>query len=320
MRAGPALVVVLVLLQPAVSAGTPAAVRRYEVNGQPLALTCSGAGTPTVVLDAGLGDDHTEWTEVQAGVSRFTRVCAWDRPGRGESAPRRGRGATTADEVVADLHGLLARAGVRPPYVLVGHSTGGADMRLYQLRHPRDVAGLVLVDSTPESELLAGPEPTVGGGERLDFTTAARAILGSGWLGRLPLVVIERGQDTDEAWQSQQALLSERSTEAVLAVASGSDHAIPLRRPALVAAAIGSVVAGVRTGAPLPRCPSAISAAGGRCLRPGTLPSGGPLSVTRGQLALGLGLAALLGLVLGGLANALWRRRRTGRGGERGGP
>jgi predicted alpha/beta hydrolase family esterase len=311
--AAPALVVALALLRPAVSSGAPAALRRYDVSGERLALTCSGAGAPTAVLDAGLGDDHGEWTAVQADASRFTRVCAWDRPGRGGSAPRPGGGATTADQVVADLHGLLTRAGVRPPYVLVGHSIGGADMRLYQVRHPRDVAGLVLVDATPESEILASPEPMTGGGESLDLTAGARAIAGSGWLGRLPLVVIERGQSSDDAWRSQQALLSERSTDAVLAVASGSDHAIPLREPALVAAAIRSAVTGVRTGARLPPCPSPISAAGGDCLRPGTLPSTGTLSITRGQLALGLGLAALLGLGLGVLANALWRRRRTGR-------
>jgi pimeloyl-ACP methyl ester carboxylesterase len=186
-------------------------------------------------------------------------------------------------------------------------------MRLYQVRHPREVAGLVLVDATPESELLASPEPMTGGGETLDLTAGARSIAGSGWLGRLPLVVIERGQDVDEAWQSQQALLSERDTDSALVVASGSDHAVPRKRPGLVVAAIRSVVAALRAGAPLSPCPSPISAAGGRCLRSGALPSGGPLSVTRGQLALGLGLAALLGLVLGVLGHSLWRRRRLRR-------
>jgi hypothetical protein len=96
-------------------------------------------------------------------------------------------------------------------------------------------------------------------------------------------------------------------------VASGSDHAVPRKRPGLVVAAIRSVVAALRAGAPLSPCPSPISAAGGRCLRSGALPSGGPLSVTRGQLALGLGLAALLGLVLGVLGHSLWRRRRLRR-------
>jgi pimeloyl-ACP methyl ester carboxylesterase len=137
-------------------------------DGRSLYLECYGDGSPTVILDAGLrngaafwdqrGDETPPGPTVLPGVARFTRVCAYDRPGTiltsnppiefSRSSPVQ-MPRTTAD-VVFDLHRLLQVARVRGPYVLVGHSTGGLINRQYAAAYPRQVAGMVLVDALAE--------------------------------------------------------------------------------------------------------------------------------------------------------------------------
>ncbi len=115
-----------------------------DVGGHRLHLFCMGEGSPTVILDA-LGDGTSaHWGWVQPAVAKSTRVCAYDRAGRGWSdagpAPRDGH--TLAHE----LHTVLANAGIEGPKVLVGHSFGAIIGRIYADLYPADVAGLVLVD------------------------------------------------------------------------------------------------------------------------------------------------------------------------------
>jgi pimeloyl-ACP methyl ester carboxylesterase len=120
----------------------------YAVDGYKMHIYCSGSGTPTIVLDAGLGNDALIWGAVQPELSRTTRVCAYDRAGFGWSdarpAPR------DADHIAQELHGLLMHANVTGPVVLMGHSISGIYMRDYATRYPADVSGIVFVDgSTP---------------------------------------------------------------------------------------------------------------------------------------------------------------------------
>jgi pimeloyl-ACP methyl ester carboxylesterase len=122
--------------------------RLVDIGGRRLNLICTGTGSPTVILEAGLVADSTAWRLVQPAISRTTRVCAYDRAGLGFSDPA---GAPRdAAAIVGDLHTLLTNAGVAPPYVLVGWSSGGLYTRLYQYRYPAEVVGLVEVD--PDSE------------------------------------------------------------------------------------------------------------------------------------------------------------------------
>src|SRR5690242_14406475 len=107
-----------------------------DVGGYKLHINCTGTGSPTVILDAGLGGTSLDWSKVQPAVTRFTRVCSYDRAGYGWSES--GRGLRTSQQIVTELHLLLSRAKIEGPYVLVGHSAGGMNMRLYAYRYPAD--------------------------------------------------------------------------------------------------------------------------------------------------------------------------------------
>jgi pimeloyl-ACP methyl ester carboxylesterase len=125
-----------------------AAARKIDVGGFRLNLRCDGDGSPVVILDAGAGDTLATWEWVTPSVRKLTRVCAYDRAGLGKSEP--GPKPRTSARIVAELHELLVRGRVPPPYVLVGHSFGGLNVRLFASKYPGQVAGLVLVDATPE--------------------------------------------------------------------------------------------------------------------------------------------------------------------------
>lgn len=122
--------------------------RLVDVGGRRLNVICTGAGSPTVILEAGLVADSTAWRLVQPAISRTTRVCSYERAGLGFSDPA--PAPRDAAAIVRDLHALLRGAGIAPPYVLVGWSSGGLYTRLYQYRYPEEVVGLVEVD--PDSE------------------------------------------------------------------------------------------------------------------------------------------------------------------------
>lgn len=122
--------------------------RLVDIGGRRLNIFCIGTGSPTVILEAGLIADSSAWRLVQPAISRHTRVCSYDRAGLGFSDPA---GAPRdAAAIVGDLHALLRDAGIAPPYVLVGWSSGGLYTRLYQYRYRHEVTGLVEVD--PDSE------------------------------------------------------------------------------------------------------------------------------------------------------------------------
>jgi pimeloyl-ACP methyl ester carboxylesterase len=118
----------------------------FDVQGHAMFIDCKGEGSPTVVLDSGLGVDSTStWAAVRPQVARLTRVCLYDRAGMASSEP--GPRPRTIEAMGEELHALLGEAGVKPPYVLAGASLGGMNAQLFASRHPDEVAGVVLVDS-----------------------------------------------------------------------------------------------------------------------------------------------------------------------------
>jgi pimeloyl-ACP methyl ester carboxylesterase len=124
-----------------------------DVGDYSMHLYCTGeGGAPTVVMDSGLGGTVLDWQLVQPEVAQFARVCTYDRAGMGWSEP--GAQPRTSQQIVEELHALLGNAGVQGPYVLVGHSFGGTNVQLYASQYPNEVAGMVLVDSATEDEML----------------------------------------------------------------------------------------------------------------------------------------------------------------------
>jgi pimeloyl-ACP methyl ester carboxylesterase len=120
----------------------------YVIEGYKMHLHCSGEGSPTIVLDAGLGNDSLIWTKVQPELSKATRVCSYDRAGFGWSDPQ--PGPRDADPIVQELHQLLTEAGISGSIVLMGHSIAGLYIRAYAARYPHNLSGLVFIDgSTP---------------------------------------------------------------------------------------------------------------------------------------------------------------------------
>ncbi len=127
-------------------AGVPG--KLYNVDGYAMHLYCTGQGAPTILLDAGLGDDFTIWAKVQSELSKVTRVCAYDRAGFGWSESR--PGVQDANAIAAQLHQLIAVADVQRPFIFMGHSIAGLHLRSYAVHYPNDLAGLVFVDgATP---------------------------------------------------------------------------------------------------------------------------------------------------------------------------
>jgi pimeloyl-ACP methyl ester carboxylesterase len=126
-----------------------------DIGGSKLHIHCTGQGSPTVVMDAGLGDSSVTWDLVQPEVAKFARVCSYDRAGYGWSgAPTEPR---TTVNIVNELDKLLAAAAVPGPFVLVGHSFGGFNVRMFASRHRDQVSGMVLVDSSHPDQLNRFP-------------------------------------------------------------------------------------------------------------------------------------------------------------------
>lgn len=130
-----------------------------DVGGYRLHIYCTGSqdsGNPTVILDTLAGGTSANWGWIQPEIAKVTRVCSYDRAGRGWSDPR--VHPITLQQTVTDLHTLLQKAEIFGPYVLVGHSVGGIYNRKYAAEHPDEVVGLALVDSSHPDQFLRYPE------------------------------------------------------------------------------------------------------------------------------------------------------------------
>ena len=249
-------------------------------GGRRLFLRCTGHRSPTVVFEGGL---TTDWYELQNQLSGFTRVCSYDRPGgpasRSDPAPI----PRTARDFVADLHALLAAARVPGPYVLAGHSNSGLFSVLYASTHPRQVAGLVLIDAVHPATIkrrlamlkpLVSPQewealrqlmitvpPRLVDPEGIDIWTSerqTRVALRRSPLRPMPLVVLAHGHPDDPPppyvefeepfWRQLQRELAQLVPGGRLVIATQSGHNIQDDQPELVLDAIRDVVQAVRAG------------------------------------------------------------------------
>lgn len=222
----------------------------------------AGEGAPTIVMEAGLGDGKESWASVYDQLSQVSKVFAYDRAGYGASRSRnRTRdGATIVDELRAQLKAI----GLKPPYVLVGHSIGGTYLELYARTYPEDVAGVVLVDSRhadftrqclaakagncepPAFALALMPDAL-----RREFVEGERTmqqVLNAGPFPDVPLAVLTSGKVLfsssvfRETWLQTQKSLAAMSRTSVHTVCEDCGHYIQKDKPELVVKAVRDIV------------------------------------------------------------------------------
>lgn len=189
----------------------------FDVGGYRLHMKCKGNGTPTVIVDAGMGEPPIEsgtWDRVIDGVSASTRICIYDRAGLGSSEPP-SRTPRTAADIAKDLNVLLLKAKVQTPYVLVGHSIGGMTMRMFADMYPKNIVGVVLVDASHPDQwtkwraALPGERPNESESittsrqflttqienpssnpEKIDLSASAAQLRNAKGFGDIPLIVL----------------------------------------------------------------------------------------------------------------------------------
>ena len=157
-----------------------------DVGGHSLHLSCNGDGSPTVILQPGGGEMSAALGWISPPVAASTRVCVYDRPGRGWSEPA--DGPQDATQIATDLHTLLERGQVPGPYVLAGHSFGGLYVLTYAAMYPGDVVGMVLVDSTAPASSSGAPDANAvreGGSDLMSRVSALISSSARVGLGRL---------------------------------------------------------------------------------------------------------------------------------------
>ena len=260
--------------------------RLVDVHDHRLHLDCTGSGRPTVVLEPGLGAASSAMSErIAPALAGNTKVCVYDRAGRGWSEPA--SGPQDGVEVATDLHTLLARARVDGPYVLVGHSLGGIYALNFAHRYPHQVAGVVLLDSMHPKR-----STSLGGSTGAEALLPSLARLGIGRLvfdpkdgsppaqarslrdelaamptaleqaaeleslGDRPLAVVEAAEGAQAGWAAQQDDLATLSTNSVHRVPPGATHASLINDQGDAAQssdAVRAVVESVRAARPLGR-------------------------------------------------------------------
>ena len=247
--------------------------RTIVVDGAPAYLDCRGSGSPTVILESGLGTGSAGWGFVLDDAAALTRTCTWDRPGIGNSASI---GRHDAADAAARLRSTLDAAGERGPFIVVGHSLGGVYARIFSAAHADEVVGVVLVDPYlpdvhPVREVdlppalrdlwLAGLDETnrlIQATEDLDWAATADQ-LETADLGALPLelLFVEQRFRWEDAFEPYEAaliaawepLVLALSTDARLTIAVNSTHMIQWDKPDLVVAAIRRLVEEARAAA-----------------------------------------------------------------------
>lgn len=269
------------------TSASPVEGQLIDVGGHGLYLSCTGSGSPTVVLEPGAGLMSSDLGWVAPAVARDTRVCVYDRAGRGWSEP-----ATTQQDgaqIATDLHTLLQRANETGPYVLAGHSFGGLYALTFAAMYPEDVAGLVLVDSTAPASPPESAQSTRADSDetaiRISALVSSASRLGVGRLlgvapGHLhstvdeylqagssgqqaaalrdftdqPLVVLTAGSGSEPGWGASQEALASLSTNSLHRIINGATHASLIteqKDAAATARGILDVVSSVRTAGPL---------------------------------------------------------------------
>jgi pimeloyl-ACP methyl ester carboxylesterase len=296
------LAVIATLLVVAIAGGVvtvAAATRRpvqsapgqmIDVGGRRLYIECTGSGSPTVVLQAGLGASSSSWAGIAPRVAASTTVCAYDRAGHGRS--EEAAGPQDGIALATDLHTLLEGARVTGPYVMVAHSSGGPYVRVFAARYPDEIAGMVLIDAQPAEAFTALPDypgfyrmyrfatalapslarvgllgPLLGSTAEESSPSAARSARDAvaalptvleqakalTTIGDRPLIVVTAASEPQRGWLEAQDRMTALSTHSVHRVITTATHdsLVSGADAATSTQAILDVVQSVRTGTPL---------------------------------------------------------------------
>jgi pimeloyl-ACP methyl ester carboxylesterase len=248
---------------------------KVDVGGYRLWVHCAGQGSPTVIVEAGYSTSGREWSTVASAIEKTTRICVYDRAGLGQSdrapIPR------TSVDMAQDLHTLLVNARITPPYILVGHSIGGFNVRMFASQYPDEVAGMILVESSHPDQWTTFqavlPPETPGEAanlktwrqqplpdanlEGIDFLASADEVRAAGSFGAKPLIVLSASPNVNmdpnlpadveevlaQTWQELQVDLLNLSSNSTRIVAAKAGHNIQYDEPQLVIDAILTMVA-----------------------------------------------------------------------------
>jgi pimeloyl-ACP methyl ester carboxylesterase len=263
---------------------SPSPVTRHgtaDIGGYEVAYACRGDGNPVMILEAGLGAAGTsEWRDLMPLLDDVgVRVCTYDRAGTGTSDERpQDVGSPTAAFQARELHRLLERASISPPYVLVPHSYGGLIARLFADLYYEEVAGFVFEDVSTAWEIDLWPRwddsPWIDGAHKIDIEATERQVLKAAPLADLPATVLSQATYKGEGiprWATpifarQQKRLAALGDSVIHLRADGSGHFIHRERPGVVVAAVEAVVHAARGDGTLPRCRFVFDSSSGTCL------------------------------------------------------
>lgn len=231
-----------------------------EIKGCKLYAKLMGGncGNPTIIMDAGYGDCSKAWDPVLEELSMLSRVFTYDRAGLGKS--ERSNSPRTSREMVKELKQLLTVAAIAPPYLLVGHSFGGGNMRMYATEFPDEVCGLVLVDSTPE-EYRERFLPSMPGdfqeaynkqfvreGNYDEFMESLQQLKDTRRRLNVPLIVLSAGKkahysaESQALWNDMQRELLEISSQGEMVIAENSAHYIQRDEPEVIVNAVRKLI------------------------------------------------------------------------------
>lgn len=231
-----------------------------------ICVNCCGIGDPTVVFESGLGCTQDDWKVVQNQISKHTSTFSYDRSGLGNSDAD--DSSRTSLDQVHELHTVLNKAKVKGPYILVAHSIGGYNARLFAATYPKEVAGIIFVDSSHENQFedrvkrCTSKEIELFKSQLIDEEQSFDELLISGkevkearkkdTLRSIPIIVLtadHKGQEssviTEETWRNYQRDLATLSNYSKHIIVEDCGHYIQKDKPQVVIDAIKEMINGV---------------------------------------------------------------------------